>query len=286
LIDHIATLAYAQIHDRFLTLKNELGIKNPGHFGLKCRVKDAKITICEAACLAVLFQSSRSAHFKQFLDGHRPALLRLFPTLPSYSRLVKWLPRAEQLLLDLAKASAAEPGGRDSVYAIDSTKIDPHKLKNNPKAIRRQVGFGHTHEGVFLGLKLHVLANRQGKLVDFDLTTGNVHDLAPVKGGMLRGVSGICFADSGYVSEQVRQDLRAQDLALVAKPTEQMVDQRWLFDRIWKGPYRQRQIVEGVFARLKGLYGLLACSCRSAASLRARVYASIAAFNLFDKPAS
>lgn len=30
----------------------------------------------------------------------------------------------------------------------------------------------------------------------------------------------------GYVSEQVRQALRAQDLALVAKPTEQMADQR------------------------------------------------------------
>lgn len=286
MIDLIATLAYTQIHDQYLALKARLGIENPGHLGLKCRKADAKITLCEAACLVVLFQTSRDPHFKHFLDWNRPALLRLFPTLPSYARLAKWIAKAEQLLLDLASATTAKPGDRTTIYAIDSTKIDPHKLKNNPKAIRRQVGFGHTHEGGFLGLKLHVLSNRQGQIVAFDLTTGNVHDLAPVKGGLLEGVRGICFADSGYVSAQVRQDLRSQDLALVAKPTEQMIDDRWLFDKIWKGPYRQRQIVEGVFSRLKNLLGLLAHSCRSAASLRARVYASIAAFNLLSKPAS
>ena len=142
------------------------------------------------------------------------------------------------------------------------------------------------HEGGFLGLKLHVLADRQGRVVAFDLTTGNVHDLAPVKGGLLEGVRGICFADSGYVSAQVRQDLRYQDLALVAKPTEQMADDRWLFEKIWKRPYRQRQVVEGVFSQLKNIFGLLAHSCRSAASLRARIYATLAAFNLLSKPAS
>ena len=242
--------------------------------------------LCEAACLVVLFQMSRNPHFKHFLDWNRPALLRLFPTLPSYARLAKWMGKAEQLLLDLAKATVSEPGDRTSILAIDSTKVDPHKLKNNPKTLRRHVGFGHTHEGGFLGLKLHVLANRQGGIVAFDLTPGNVHDLAPVKGGLLAGAKGICFADSGYVSAQVRQDLRAQDLALVAKPTQQMVDERWLFDKIWKGRYRQRQVVEGVFSRLKGILGLLAHSVRSAASLRSRVYASIAAYNLFCTPAS
>ena len=151
-----------------------------------------------------------------------------------------------------------------------------------------QASFGPPlpHEGGFLGLKLHVLSNCQGRIVDFELTTGNVHDLSPVKGGLLEGVSGVCFADSGYVSARVRQDLRAQALALVSKPTAQMVDESWLFDRIWKEPYRQRQVVEGVFSRLKNLLGLLAHSCRSAASLQARIYASIAAFNLLSKPAS
>ena len=69
-----------------------------------------------------------------------------------------------------------------------------------------------------------ILTNRNGEVVAWDLTGANVHDLAPVKGGLLAGVSGTCLADSGYVGEQVRQDLKYQDMNFKAKPTKAMVD--------------------------------------------------------------
>ena len=135
-------------------------------------------------------------------------------------------------------------------------------------------------------MKLHVLADMRGRIVAADLSMGNRHDLDAVKGGLLDRVAGVVFADSGYVSEQVRQDLRGVDVALVAKPTLAMADQRWLFDNVWAKAYRQRQIVEGVFARLKRCFGLQARSCRCAAALRSRVWASVAAYLLMAKPAS
>ena len=119
----------------------------------------------------------------------------------------------------------------------------------------------------------------------FDLSPANRHDLDPIKGGLLDGLAGVVFADSGYVSAQIRQDLMAKDVAFVAKPTAAMADMRWYFDRNWDKRYRQRQVVEGVFSRLKNRFGLLANSCRSATSLRVRVLASIVAYNLLQ-PAS
>ena len=38
-------------------------------------------------------------------------------------------------------------------------------------------------------------------------TSANVRYLAPVKSVLLDGIKTICLADSGYVSDQVRQDL-------------------------------------------------------------------------------
>lgn len=285
MLDHIATLIYTQLHDHYLELRKEQKNQNPCHMGKKCRLADAKITLCEASCLMVLFQASRQPHFKQFLDWNRPALLRLFPRLPSYDRLNKWRGKCEHLMLALAKRGLAEPGDRLSTYLIDSTKIDPHKLKSNPKCLRGKAGFGHTHEGGYIGFKLHLVANRKGEIVAFDLSQANRHDLDPVKGGLLKGMSGIVFADSGYVSQQIKQDLMANDIAFVAKPTSAMEDLRWHFDRNWAKLYKQRQVVEGVFSRLKNRFGLLANSCRSATSLTVRVLASIVAYNLLQ-PAS
>ena len=129
-------MAYTQIHDRYLELKKTLGIENPGHLGLKCRKADAKITLCEAACLVVLFQTSRDPHFKHFLDWNRPALLRLFPTLPSYARLAKWMGKAEQLLLDLARSTTTKPGDRTTIYAIDSTPKERSARRRRPSDLR------------------------------------------------------------------------------------------------------------------------------------------------------
>jgi len=129
-----------------------------------------------------------------------------------------------------------KPGGRLDRYAMDSTKINPPKHKNFPKYLRKSTGFGSTHEGFFTGFKLHVLGDMRGRIMAADLSTGNRHDLEPVKGGLLNGLGGTVFADSGDVSGQVRQDLWGQDLALVGKPKAQMVDERWTFDRSWGKP--------------------------------------------------
>lgn len=285
MINHIATHYFVQLDD---FLKAKLADpERPGMllkdnefylFRLKARDKGRKLTLAETACLSMLFQVSTCRSIKAFLFISRPWLLKLFPTLPSYSVLIGWLPRIEPFLVDFLDSAMKDPGGRDSIYLIDSSKIDPHKLKNNPKCMRGSAQFGHSHEGVWLGWKVHVVVNRQGEIVAWDLSAGNRHDLDPVKGGLLDGLSGIAFADGGYVSEQQRQSLKDQDLAFVAKPHENMADARWIFDKIWRQKYRQRQVVEGVFNALKNLYGMVGSTARCADSARCRVLSALALY--------
>ena len=96
-------------------------------------------------------------------------------------------------------------------------------------------------------LPMNVVTNRKGQIKAFDLSQANRHDLEPVKGGILNGLAGIVFADSGYVSAQIKQDLMSKDIAFIAKPKAVMADLRWSFDKHWGKLYRQRQVVEGVF---------------------------------------
>jgi hypothetical protein len=285
LINHIATHCFVLLDD---FLKAKLADpKHPGQllkdndfhlFRLKARDKGRKLTLAETACLSMLFQVSACRSIKAFLLISRPWLAKLFPSLPSYSVLVGWLPRIEPFLVDFLDSVMAEPGGRDSIYLIDSSKIDPHKLKNNPKCMRGSARIGHSHEGMWLGWKVHVVANRQGEIVAWDLTPANRHDLDPVKGGLLDKLSGTAFAGGGYVSEQQRQNLKAQDLAFIAKPRESMVDARWIFDKIWRKPYRQRQVVEGVFNALKNICGMVGSTVRRADSSRCRVLSALALY--------
>ena len=252
----------------------------------RARSSDRKMGLPELAAFALLLQAYGGHDLKRFLLVARPRLRRLFPGLLSYARLSHWLGRIEPFLLDfLSEAAPRRPSGRETIL-VDSTKIDSHLLKNRPKSLSGLARVGHSHEGAWIGLKLHLAVARDGSLRAWDLTPGSAHDLAPVKGGLLSGLRGVCFADSGYVSAQVRQELKPQDLLMGAKPTAAMEFERWEFDRKWAKAYRQRQVVEGVFKVLKGSCGLLSRGVRAAAKLRARVWASLAAYCLRKTQAS
>ena len=54
----------------------------------------------------------------------------------------------------------------------------------------------------------------------------------------IAGLAGVVFADSGYVSAQIKQDLMDKDVAFIAKPTAAMADMRWYFDRNWARLYK------------------------------------------------
>jgi hypothetical protein len=64
-------------------------------FRLKARDQGRKLTLSETTGLLFLFQISLCRCFKTFRLISRPWLIKLFPSLPSYSTLTEWISRTE-----------------------------------------------------------------------------------------------------------------------------------------------------------------------------------------------
>jgi hypothetical protein len=67
---------------------------------------------------------------------------------------------------------------------------------------------GKTSVDWLFGFKLHVVVNDQGELLNFVLTPGNTDDRTPVP-KLLQRLFGKVFADKGYVSQKLAQQLLA-----------------------------------------------------------------------------
>ena len=249
-------------------------------FCLRNRNSDRKMSLVEVATILMLYQQSSCPSFKMFQKLTNPWLSRLFPKMLSYARLSYWFGKLEPFLADYAHSTLPK-APKQALFLIDSTKIDPHRAKNHPKILAKKVGCGYTHEGLFIGLKLHALVDRKARLMAFDLTTGNVNDLAPIKGGLLDGFQGVIYADSGYTSAFYRETLKQKNITFIAKPKRTMEFETEAFNLKWAKPYRQRQIVEGFFKVLKHSCGLLSHSTRSVRSFKSRIYASLCLYSLF-----
>ena len=93
-------------------------------------------------------------HFKGFYNHVRQYLIKMFPNLPSYSRMIclrNKVCRIMDALLDLNKEEATD----DNI--IDSTKMPTTKEHrgNRMRQSLTDANFGHTWSGRFFGYKSH-----------------------------------------------------------------------------------------------------------------------------------
>lgn len=97
--------------------------------------------------------------------------------------------------------------------------------------------------------KLHMLADAHGNLVDFEVTGGEVHD-SQVAGKLLKNITSAenFIADKGYDSEPIRDQVREKNMIPVIPRRSNSKQPNPEFD---KHLYKQRYLVENLFARLK-----------------------------------
>ena len=65
---------------------------------------------------------------------------------------------------------------------------------------------GKTSVDWFFGLKLHLVVNDKGELLNFQVTPGNVDERQPVP-ELLQHLFGKVFAAQGYISQKMFQEL-------------------------------------------------------------------------------
>lgn len=237
--------------------------------GLK-RWKEAEmgLPLAEYLRLSIPLRASGIQSMKAFWLLNRQAHERSGSGFPSYSVFHKWMMRLAGLLRHFLGLTLGKQGQR--LGLIDSMRLPIGFEGRFIKAMGRQAGVGHSSCGKYFGRKLHALIDEGGRLLAFDLTAASVHDLTPIKKGMLESQQGLIYGDRGYVSKEVRCALMAQGIDFVARPKEAMGHASdWSFeyvrefDRRHAQRYRKRIAIERYFARLKLGFGLSILGLRS-----------------------
>lgn len=212
-------------------------------------------------------------------------LISCFPKAPSYSRFVQLMPRCLKYLywFGQIRARLALTTG---TYFIDSKKLpvcDNRRIHSN-KVFKNIAQRGKSSTGWFFGLKIHLIINNLGEIVNFVITAGNVMDNSKnVLDKLLSLVKGKCFGDKGYLTKHFEHYYQ-QGIHLITRIRKNMKD----FPRDWcdKMMLRKRAIIESVNDILMTVFDIDHTRHRSPINAVVHVFAAIAAYSFYEtKPA-
>ncbi len=213
-------------------------------------VRTPQLSMSEIMTIMIYFHQSHYRNFKAYYIRHISDQLNSeFPDLVSYNRFVELMPRVQ---LPLLAYFIHRRGKCRGISFVDSTPI---RVCHNLRIPRHKVfsglaGRGKSSTGWFYGFKLHLIVNDQGQILSFNLTPGNVDDRKPVP-VMTKGLFGKLFADKGYISGRLFDELFAQGLQLVTSVRKNM--QNRLMPLADKLMLRKRSIIETINDQLKNI---------------------------------
>ena len=144
----------------------------------------------------------------------------------------------------------------------DSTDIPVCLNKNakHHKTMEGLAGWRHSGKGMFYGIKLHLAADVERRMLSFCFAPGNASDISQFM-KVNKGLNGIFAADAGYTSEKLQKEFyREHKRILFAKPRKNM---KKIITAFQKRLYDTRMIIELNFRNLKMFYELVTSLPRS-----------------------
>jgi hypothetical protein len=208
-----------------------------------------------------------------------------FPHQVSYARFVALIPRVLPGLYVFLKWRTCL-SQRTGTYFIDSKKLpvcDNHRIYQN-QVFSQVASRGKSSTGWFFGLKLHLVINEVGEVVNFLFTPANVADNNhQVLQHQLQGLKGKCYGDRGYLSSLFEQFYR-EGLQLITKIKSKMKNKLMRLED--KLRLRKRALIESVNDILISVFDLEHTRHRSPMNAYAHMLAALIAYCFYDnKPA-
>ena len=243
---------------------------------VKRRNRPRQLSLSEILTLLISFHHQGYRTFKGYYQRHvREYWASAFPGLVSYQRFVDWIPSA---LIPLCIYLKSCFGSCTGISFIDATslKVCHNRRISQHRVFRNLAARSKTSVGWFFGFKLHLVINHQGELLDCTVTPGNTDDRKPVA-QLLRGCFGKVFADKGYVSKALAQQLwKSQGIQFFAKPRRNMRNALMLEGD--KFLARKRALIETVIGQLKTICQIEHSRHRSAVNCFVHLMAGLVAY--------
>lgn len=267
------TTLYCSIDDFWKSFKQEWD-KHLINNGKTKRGPEPELSIPEMMTIVILFHQSNYRTFKHFYEYVSTYLRRDFPKLISYARFVYLM---KNLFIPLFAYLLNRRGEITGIAFIDSTSLDVchnKRIKRN-KVFKGLAKRGKTTSGWFYGFKLHLIINEKGEILAFQLTPGNVADVA-VAETLSKGIFGKLFGDKGYISAELAKKLLKQGLELFTSLRSNMKQKLMkLADKVL---LRKRAIIETLNDQLKNISQIEHTRHRSAKNFLINLLAGITAY--------
>lgn len=224
----------------------------------------------EAATCAILKQKQNIVTKKSLWEILEPPL-SYQKFVDALNRVAPYLARIIAALLSLARKNP------HLLKFTDSTDIPVCLPKNakHHKTMQGLAAWSKTGKGSFFGLKLHLSADIDGRVLALQFTPGNSDDRAIFK-KMNKRLKGLFVADAGYVSKDLERDFFIEGKRMLITATRKNMKKLATAAHIALLNLRMR--VEIHFRVLKLCYGLVTSFPRSIDGYLAHYLSSICAY--------
>jgi len=201
---------------------------------------------------------NKKALFKHLLKYHSNDF-----NLPSYKSFCDSLNRYSKTLLEIIIILVnlnKNKSGR--ILFIDSTKLEVCKIwrASEHKTMKQLANKSKSTTGWFYGLKLHIVCDELGNLVEISFTSGNVDDRIFLKQFLDKIENKIIGADAGYVSKECQEKAKENNNILLTAIRSNM---KGLGVKWQQKVLNMRSTVERCFSVMKTRLNLISTLPRS-----------------------
>ena len=170
-------------------------------------------------------------------------------------------------------------GEKTGTYFVDSTVVKAcnNKRRHSNKVFQGLAKNSKSSMGCFYSFKLHVIINEKGEFIALKMTKGNVDDRVPVP-ELTKDLSGIIYADKGYIKQNLFINLYERGLKMVHGIKKNMPNK--LMDLKEKIMLRKRNLIETVFDYLKNKMNLEHTRHRTVINAFVHIISTLVAYSL------
>lgn len=245
------------------------------------------MSLSEVMSIVIFYHYSGYECFKYFYkNGILKTWKSYFPDALSYNRFVELKPDTNVPLFFYLHHQNV--GRYTGIYYVDSTKLAVchNKRIHNHKVFDGVAQRGKTSMGWFYGLKLHLITNENGEMISFTFSSGNKSDCnKEIIESLTSNIKvGKLFADAGYVSSKLAEDLLEKGIQLFYKFKKNMKNKLVQIEDKWL--HKKRTIIETIFDLLKNIFELWHTRHRSVDNAFNNALAALAAYQHLDQKPS
>lgn len=264
--------------------------KMAAHLIQSCNPKSVnrpEISISEMMCLEILYHHSGYKCFQYYYqqEVEKGYLRSYFPCAPCYGRFVQL--KSRMLTYLVLYLNLCRLGQLCGIYYANSTilTVCNNRRIHGHKVFKNQAARGKSSTGWFYGLKLFLVINAFGEIMNAFFTPGNVADNnldTMVK--LFGNLKGYAFADKGFINAKASESLMNKGLLLITKLKKNMKNKLLTMEH--KMLLNKRGLIESVNDILKTVCDIEHSRHRNPVNALVNLYAGLCSYSWLERKPS